>query len=563
MEIHINNLENYIDKTILQRGRQYHKNGCVGEIGISDNHKYTAEVYGTDTYEVTLKILDDKLQEYVCTCPYDMGPICKHIVAVLYEIRNEEVELEVEIIEEKPKNTRAKSVNKQVEEVFNKLSEKEKSEYLKQIILGDKKLRDRFLNTFATLNSSANSAEYFSKQIKSVLKSVAGRDGFIGWGETSKVWKELDSLYSLSDKMVQSKNFRTALNVNFSLLKELVVALGYCDDSNGDIGGMIDTASANLLDIAQEDLSIADRQYFLDFCINEYQKKTFHGWDWHMEMMLFASYLAIDEEHVKLIIDNLTKHHESNYEQKRAETIHLRLLERFRSADEAKIYKLSHRNNGDIRTLLIQECIDAHDLDKALEYAQEGYEEDIKDKPGLAKEWIDWQLKIAQLRGDRMEIIRLARYLFIDDWRKKQDYFAILKGQIPTSEWPEYLSTLIADIKKSKKWQATQMLISIYIREKDFKELLEIVRSDPSFNTLDANEKYLITDYKNELSNMYEKAIYKYMENNVSRSHYKTAVKYIRKIKKLDSIEKSLEIVAKLRRLYPQRRALMEELRGV
>ena len=48
---------------------------------------------------------------------------------------------------------------------------------------------------------------------------------------------------------------------------------------------------------------------------------------------------------------------------------------------------------------------------KAIKSAEDGAKTDMKDKPGLAKEWYDWLLKIAQAQKDTPKIIEYARYL--------------------------------------------------------------------------------------------------------------------------------------------------------
>lgn len=49
--------------------------------------RYSATVEGTDIYKVAVHIgQDDTILSSDCHCPYDMGPVCKHEVAVYYEL---------------------------------------------------------------------------------------------------------------------------------------------------------------------------------------------------------------------------------------------------------------------------------------------------------------------------------------------------------------------------------------------------------------------------------------------------------------------------------------------
>jgi len=77
------------------RGEQYLKSGAVHKL-ILDGDTYRAHVYGTRRYVVEIQGDEDKL-ECTCTCPYDWGGICKHIVAVmLLVLQNEENGREIE-----------------------------------------------------------------------------------------------------------------------------------------------------------------------------------------------------------------------------------------------------------------------------------------------------------------------------------------------------------------------------------------------------------------------------------------------------------------------------------
>ena len=65
------------------------------------------------------------------------------------------------------------------------------------------------------------------------------------------------------------------------------------------------------------------------------------------------------------------------------------------------------------------------EYEKAISLAKDGVEYDIEDKPGLAKEWYDWLLKIAQAQKNKEKTIEYARYLFIDNFHHEQDYYKI------------------------------------------------------------------------------------------------------------------------------------------
>lgn len=76
----------HIRREIIARGKDYYLSDRVQNLEYEDGI-YTAEVDGTDLYNVEVEIDGDELINSDCDCPYDRG-ICKHVAAVLFAIEN-------------------------------------------------------------------------------------------------------------------------------------------------------------------------------------------------------------------------------------------------------------------------------------------------------------------------------------------------------------------------------------------------------------------------------------------------------------------------------------------
>ena len=70
---------------ILERGKEYFRQGAVESL-TETPEGWTAQVAGQETYNVVITGLDVP-KEWYCDCPYDHGPMCKHVAAVFYAIR--------------------------------------------------------------------------------------------------------------------------------------------------------------------------------------------------------------------------------------------------------------------------------------------------------------------------------------------------------------------------------------------------------------------------------------------------------------------------------------------
>ena len=91
MQIPLDQFEQVIDEKILQRGLTYFKKGLVHELEEVSPNTYEAIVEGTEDYTVRLTVENNVVTDYNCDCPYDLGPVCKHVAAVIFSLQEEEL----------------------------------------------------------------------------------------------------------------------------------------------------------------------------------------------------------------------------------------------------------------------------------------------------------------------------------------------------------------------------------------------------------------------------------------------------------------------------------------
>src|SRR3954464_11464313 len=84
----LDNFDTQIDPVIVQRGENYYYDGNVISIEEIEDNTWDAEVEGTELYNVEVKLKNKTITTYSCDCPYD-GVTCKHVVAVLFTLRDE------------------------------------------------------------------------------------------------------------------------------------------------------------------------------------------------------------------------------------------------------------------------------------------------------------------------------------------------------------------------------------------------------------------------------------------------------------------------------------------
>ena len=560
MNIPLSEFEQIIDETILKRGLSYFKNGYVTDFAEISIGEYEANVSGTEEYTVRLRIKNDTIIEHNCDCPYDMGPVCKHIVASIFYLKQDELNLNQQRIT-LPKKKKRKSVEQQLKGVLSKASHSELKEFILEQSKINKQFRNLFLSNFAHLNES-QSKEFYQRQIKSIVNSATDRHGFIGWHEMKYLEQGIDPIIAILEKQLESKNYINAFYICTALMEEMTEAIQFSDDSNGVLGGIIDSSYEMLYDIATKDISEEIRTALFSYCITSFEKRLFDGWDWHIGILRIAYELTNNENEADIIIKCLDTIN-GEYERERAQLFKLEIITKYKGKEQVQKFIEKNITNSSIRNSEIAKAIENKEFKRAIELSKDGIEYDKKDKPGLVKDWYNWLLKIAQTQNDTPKIIEYARFLFIDNFMPKEDYYEILKHKIEPNKWHDFLEDIITEITPKGGWKYTELVRKIFIKEKWWDRLFLMLQENVSLQNIENNEKYLSQNYVQELTQLYSERLVKYVDRNMGRNHYQTACRYLRRMKKLGGNEKVNELIEHFRKTYPKRKALLDELNRV
>lgn len=570
MEIPLSHFEEYIDEPILKRGLSYFKNGFVHEPEEIRPGDYEAVVEGSEDYTVKLSIRNRVITEHSCDCSYDMGPVCKHVAAVIFYLEQEKLGLTQNTKKGSSKKAKAssskpskrKTLAQQVDDLLGKVTHDELILFVRNQAANDSLFRDSLLASFAQYNPNESKALY-AKQVKTLIKVARGKYGFLDSSGAEYVSNELSSMLGLANHYIRKGNHKSAFFICTAIMDELISALEYADDMDGHLTDTIYDAFDTLATIAQEDPPEEVRKLIFKYCLTSFSKRSFSGWDWHLNFLHLAAYmLSTDSEMEELFKRIAAIPKSSEYEVKKAQEIQYDVLLKRKGESVAQRYLEQNIDNPSFRARAIQDALDQKDYEKATALANEGIEQD-SGYPGLVASWYDWLLKIAESQNDTERIILYARYLLLKSHNPKRDYYQILKEIVPTEEWTNLVEAIVQEAMERKPYYRTDLVASIFIREEWWSRLLDLVKKEYTLDQLAKYEKLLAQHFPSELADLYAERIIRYVENHVGRSHYRTACKYIRKMIKLGAREKADEVISQLRQTHSRKKALMEELDNV
>ncbi|MFY7735035.1 MAG: SWIM zinc finger family protein [Bacteroidia bacterium] len=558
MRIPLNEFEQLIDENILKRGLAYFNGGAITDFSEISNGEYEAIVSGTEDYTVQLEVENNSIIEHNCDCPYDMGAVCKHVVAVIFHLQQDELELNQSSPNITKGKKKTKSVNQQVKELLKTISHNELIYFVEENCKKDKKFRNYFLASFGHLSQN-QSKEFYQKQIQSILQTAAGRDGWIGWSDMKYVVNTTQPFLENAEQYLQKKNFENVFFISTALLEEMTKAFQYGDDSNGDLGYFVESAMELLSKLSKKEISTSLKQKIFEYCISAFKQKLFEGWDWHLGILHIAGDLIDNEKEADIIL-NCLESVNGEYEREYAQSYKLELLRQCKNPKDVEEFINKHISNSKIRQQEIEKAFESKNYERAKALAKDGITCDEQSKPGLAKDWYDWLLKIALVQNDTPNVIKYARYRLIENFGATQDYYQILKNTIEPEKWHSFLEEIIKEVTPKNRWTYTELIRKIYIKEEWWDRLFLMLKQNLSLENIQENEQYLVKDYSAELTELYSERLTNYVEKFVGRNHYQTACRYLRRMKKLGANERVNELIELFRKKYPQRKALMDEL---
>lgn len=575
MRISLDKFEQQIDETILKRGLQYFKKGYVTDVEELGGREYEAVVEGSEEYIVNLSVKSGIVEDAICTCPYDMGPVCKHIAAVLFFIQKDALDV-IHIPVTKKKKSEAKlqpqpkkkTIEEQVNEILLVVPEDELKDFIRSICKKDREFRYFFLAKFASVNTSV-SRELYVTQIRNLIAVYSGRHGFMEYHEAGEFGKAVSDILDGVQKDIESGEHKKALPVIFAVIDEIIPILDSCDDSNGYVGGCIEEAFGLIDGLIGKELDEPLRKELFDQLIAAYETRKLNGWDWNDNLIHYAIQLLKtpqEKEQIKSIISAVRPTGEDwDWNYRSAQNLMLQLITKTEDAEAITQYLEENASNPDFREELIKQAIKAKDYEQALKLAKNGIIENDKKFRGLGNKWREYQLSIYQEQGDKENIKRLTHYFVMDSSGSQPTkyYYDILKKTMPADSWREYLEKMIADVFKKGNWVDYEKIASFFIWEGYWERYLTLLQKNMTLSRIESAEKYLAGPYAEQLVVFYDKEIRPFVENNVGRSHYQNVCRYIRRMKKLGGGKIAFKLIEDLKTQYKNRRALIEELNKV
>jgi len=564
MKLTLQNFESQIDEQIVDRGLSYWEDGLVSDLERTKEGLFEAVVSGTQDYDVGVIIDENAVIDFDCNCPYDRGPICKHVVAVLYAIRERNKSKSTnskKIVKPAKMQVSADSSEKQFNSILANLGKEELADWIKESAKKDDKFRSLFLVRFSKPDNRIN-IEKYERILGNVSKHKSSHYRYDDFDDDLPDLDKADELLNEMESNFSKTSVSEIISLCFAIFKVIAPSLSYVDDSDGDYSGLIEEA-LELLQTAILQKKVPDpiRKETFDLCLNYY---TINGMDidrWDFDVLEIAGDLlkdAIERKKLFAVLDGLEKPNAGHYTGQRIVEIRKNVIERFEGKVVAEKYMETMIHLPEIRKQFVEKAISAKKYSRAKELCNQGL---ISDKifPGIVHQWNEYLLNIAQREKDKPEVIRLAKMLFLSTFNSQQ-FYTVLKKFTPPEQWAETVESLIFTLNKNRD---NGYIPWIYIQEKMFDRLLAYVQKDPHPSLISEYDKYLIPSFAAEIADLYETTIRKLAIRASDRKDYAECCRWLRRLKKLGKKDRVIILIKELAAANPRKPAFLDELHKV
>lgn len=527
---------------------------------------FEAVVRGSEMYNVKVTMEDIQITKFSCDCPFDYGPVCKHVVAVLYAIRelkpgSGKKQKKPEILKKITVRAPADPTKKKFETLLHQADKDELAVWLMDWANNDVKFRELFIARFSPPDNKINVLKYarILEHESKPHSSHYRNDDF------AVDFPDLDVAEQLLEKI--RMNFPETpvsdiISFCFAIFEVVAPSLNYVDDYDGDYSGLIEDAM-ELLDVTIQQREIPDsiRKELLSLCLEKYNIDGMETDCWDLGVLELAGTLvenASDKTRLFNILDKLEKEDAGNYQTTRIVGIRREIIGRTEGEKSAQKYAEAMIHLPEIRSEFIEKAIKAKNYYTAKDLCEQGLKLDAGMR-GIVNRWNEFLLTIAQKEKDIAEILRLATLMFFETFSYNQ-YYPILKQYTPAANWLDTVEKLIQKLIRDRNNNSVPW---IFIQEKMYDRLLAYVQSNAYPSVISEYDKYLLPHYPAEIADLYEKTIRNLAKHASTRKDYAECCRWLRRLKKGGKTDRSTALLKEIAAANPRKPAFLDELAKV
>jgi hypothetical protein len=535
----------------FERGMGYFEEGRV-TLKSATPVRVTATVSGAIDYRVEIGLKAEKMISATCNCPYDWGGHCKHIVATILAINDNEGEIERLM---QSSNIKRHSLDA----LLNSVKVEDLRRFLDQEMERTPEMGERFRAYFSKADDERSLAEY-KGQVESLF-DLAYDHGFIPYGE------ELDfgALKDLAEVYFQKGDFMEAAKIYQAIFETIDERLEDVDDSDENYSREFTYCLESFLGcIVQASIKGEDKTEHIQYLFTRYQESEYFADNFRDALDKLCT---SDEDFIcwrDLLKPQITEQvpgkedFHKHYQSQELISMQIHVLSRLKEA-HAELYTLLdrfYRFDDKIGLMYARQLLKDGDCKRAMEVA----EECLTLFPDYALRDVRELLCEIYQREDPQKYKETLLFLFFQsrDWK----YYQQLKVVCSGDEWSDILSRMLDHF--AREGNDNNTVIDLYLSNQMYDEALRGVLGQKSLYSLRRYHYKLASLYPEQYFKAYQDLIFPFAGKETGRRHYREVVSYLQQMKEIEGFEREFTgIMNVLREKHKRQPAFIDEMKNL
>jgi len=389
------------------------------------------------------------------------------------------------------------------------------------------------------------------EQIKSIIRSNTDR-GFVSYGGCNRICAEI---FVLSEEAERSADKLYSLGAHLLILVEVIKLISHADTSSGMVTDVVHQ-SLQVVEGVCRSAEDEDRKRMFEAILTTAKNKAFQEWNEFGYALLKSAVRFVDDHKqagkLRALYPILGKMY-SDKEYPDKYVIELGVIGRLEGEEAERLYLMGHLDVDELREIAVERAISMKQYDLAEKLCVEAMKND-RIRTVYVSQWAQY---LERIFGETSNVEKLGKLLYRILLQGHCSYFAKLKAHSEAQgTWSEDKKDKLLD--EVGKVVQSHEYASLLNQQGENQRLLFLVEAHPDL-IADYGKK-LATHYPEEVFSIFHRYILEFAADISDRRGYRAVCRLIKRYDGAGGKSEALQLIDRLKELYPRRPALIDEL---
>lgn len=555
MPISIIKLQEYFDHADFEKGTDLFRDSGVVDLKQAEKNLWLGTVKQNDkSFEVEVLLTGNKVKEHQCSCVKMRE--CVHSIAVFQAIKESKA-----AARKRGRTTSNKVKRMTTASLLKSVSPADLELFVKDYARKNRQFSLALKTRFASRVDIGDTKEKYAQLLDAIIKSSVRRNGTMTYKGYQKLIKSTKELSVQVEKNLLEQYYQESFGGVQAILEKVIPLFRKTDDSKGEIKANIEHAFSMLKHLLEAELppdfKEEVRRFLLDNCtkiqydIYAYYKKMFNllfsmkneGLHWNN---------LIDKIDEKLLQRGLADHSIAFLINMKSQ-----VLQTLGFGADAEALFLKNMANPEVLKLAIHQSLQQDKLEMVEQMLATTIAKRYPRKMEL--EFESFRLQLALKKGDKETIITKAKIMLLSSF--DLEYYNILKENCTKKEWAAIYPNLVNRfLGMPFSMELREVLPQLFAQEEDWKGMLSYIKNIRSLALLQEYDQLLLKHDRAAVLGLYEDMVKNFVRYHLGKENASKVRDLLFRLRQIGAKKLANSLLASIKKDYPNRKTLIEEL---